>query len=82
MKLKANSVPMRTFTRGNGVAATAPSRASFHKARSSQRRVAVNLNPQIIYVNATAPELQHSVKISEEYRSVHGTDGDLVFEEA
>ena len=82
MKLKANSVPMQTFTRGNGIAATAPSRNSFNKAHFSQRTVAVNLNPQVIYVNATAPELQHSVRIAEEYRSEHGTDGDLVFEEA
>ncbi len=82
MKLKPDSVPMLTFTRGNGVVATAPSRASFHKPHSSQRRVTVNPNPQVIYVKATAAELQRSVKIAEEYRSEHGADGDVVFEEA
>lgn len=44
--------------------------------------VAVPLSPQVIFVNASADAIQRSVKISQEYRTVHGTDGDFILEDA
>jgi len=82
MKLNLHSTPKKIPdpAKGNAVAASLVMLSG--KKPVGRKMVRVGLNPQVIYVNASAQALQRAVRISEEYSASCGKDGDPRFEEA
>ena len=80
MNLNPRIIPAKLNDKGKAV--TTSPRVLPKKNSAQQKMVPLSLNPQVIYVNASAPELQRAVKIAQEYSATYGKAGDSAFEEA